>query len=266
MRIRNVKPEFYRSDDIDALTWEQRYFFIALFSYVDDNGVGRDRESDICADLFAGDFSGEPTETLRKVRDCLLALVRRGLVVRYEAEGKRYLFITGWDAHQYVKNPNRERYPRPDKALLQSSVDPGETQGRESVDITPDLPPVVGSGLLVVGSRSLVVGSENARSATRGTRLPEDWMPDQELIAQMRSECPDVDLAQAHRVFTDYWRAQPGQKGVKTDWPATWRNWIRRDSNGATKVRTVEQRATQQVVTEAMRRAMERDAQREAEA
>lgn len=28
--------------------------------------------------------------------------------------------------------------------------------------------------------------------------------------------------------FRDYWSAQPGQKGVKTDWPATWRNWARR--------------------------------------
>lgn len=28
--------------------------------------------------------------------------------------------------------------------------------------------------------------------------------------------------------FRDYWAAQPGQKGVKADWPATWRNWCRR--------------------------------------
>jgi hypothetical protein len=28
--------------------------------------------------------------------------------------------------------------------------------------------------------------------------------------------------------FRDYWIAQPGQKGVKADWQATWRNWIRR--------------------------------------
>lgn len=27
--------------------------------------------------------------------------------------------------------------------------------------------------------------------------------------------------------FTDYWRAQPGQRGVKLDWQATWRNWCR---------------------------------------
>lgn len=30
-----------------------------------------------------------------------------------------------------------------------------------------------------------------------------------------------------HERFMDYWRAQPGQKGVKQDWPATWRNWMR---------------------------------------
>lgn len=30
------------------------------------------------------------------------------------------------------------------------------------------------------------------------------------------------------QVFCDYWHAQPGQKGVKLDWPATWRNWVRR--------------------------------------
>lgn len=62
----------------------------------------------------------------------------------------------------------------------------------------------------------------------RGTRLPDGWTPDAELIEQMRLECPTVDLRAEHRVFTDYWVAQPGQKGVKTDWDATWRNWMRR--------------------------------------
>lgn len=28
--------------------------------------------------------------------------------------------------------------------------------------------------------------------------------------------------------FCDYWNSMPGQKGVKLDWPATWRNWCRR--------------------------------------
>lgn len=158
MRIRNVKPEFYRSDDIDRLTWEQRFFFIALFSYVDDNGVGRDRLPDICADLFAGDFSVEPTETLGRVRQSLAVLESARLIVRYKVESKPYLFITGWDHHQYVKNPNKERYPRPDKALLQASPDSTETLGRESVDAGEALPTVVGSRSLVVGRTTPTAG------------------------------------------------------------------------------------------------------------
>lgn len=43
----------------------------------------------------------------------------------------------------------------------------------------------------------------------------------------MREKCPGVDLKHEHQKFVDYWCAQPGAKGRKVDWPATWRNWIR---------------------------------------
>lgn len=62
----------------------------------------------------------------------------------------------------------------------------------------------------------------------RGTRIDPEWMPDADLIQQMRDECPGVDLEKEHRIFIDYWIAQSGQKGVKLDWAATWRNWMRR--------------------------------------
>jgi hypothetical protein len=32
------------------------------------------------------------------------------------------------------------------------------------------------------------------------------------------------------QTFRDYWKAQPGLKGVKADWEATWRNWCRRET------------------------------------
>jgi hypothetical protein len=66
----------------------------------------------------------------------------------------------------------------------------------------------------------------------RGTRLPDDWTPPLGLNA------PDFGLTHeqyAHQVevFRDYWRAVPGAKGRKTDWPATWRNWLRRASENS---------------------------------
>lgn len=60
--------------------------------------------------------------------------------------------------------------------------------------------------------------------ANRGTRLPPDWQPDLEWTREQGLQSPDLELAK----FRDYWSAQPGQKGVKQDWQATWRNWVRR--------------------------------------
>jgi hypothetical protein len=75
--------------------------------------------------------------------------------------------------------------------------------------------------------------SNSKESGARGSRLPEGWEPSRDLVAQMRSECPHVDLRSEHAKFTDYWAAVPGAKGRKADWDATWRNWIRRASENA---------------------------------
>lgn len=69
----------------------------------------------------------------------------------------------------------------------------------------------------------------------KGHRIPEDWMPDNELVATMNSECPNVNQQAEHRKFVDYWSSQPGAKGVKLDWRATYRNWIRRANESAPK-------------------------------
>jgi hypothetical protein len=72
------------------------------------------------------------------------------------------------------------------------------------------------------------VSRHSERAEARGTRLPDDWQPTPELIAWAHAQCPGVDLAHETAQFRDYWRAQPGQRGVKLDWPATWRNWMRK--------------------------------------
>ncbi|HSV73524.1 MAG TPA: YdaU family protein [Chthonomonadales bacterium] len=67
----------------------------------------------------------------------------------------------------------------------------------------------------------------------RGSRLPLDWQPDATLTAWTTSTRPDLDQTAVLAEFRDYWAAIPGQRGAKLDWPATWRNWIRR--TGAAK-------------------------------
>ena len=115
MRIRSIKPEFWRSDDIDALAIPDRLLFIGLWSYVDDNGVGLFSLKDIAADLFAGDMARGSQETLQRVSEGLRTLSRHGLIEVYRVDDKDYLHVTHWKRHQVINHPGKARYPLPDK-------------------------------------------------------------------------------------------------------------------------------------------------------
>jgi hypothetical protein len=111
MRIRSIKPEFWRSDDITRLTREDRLLFIGLWSYVDDNGVGIDDYRSIAADLFA--LEDDQKEIRDFVREGLATLSRALLIDRYELDGRHLLHIRTWKKHQRVDRPNKVRYSEP---------------------------------------------------------------------------------------------------------------------------------------------------------
>lgn len=111
MRIRSIKPEFWRSSDIAKLDVEDRLLFIALWSYVDDNGVGIDKLASIAADLFADDIERDPSETFARVSRGLQNLSEAGRIVRYTVDGRDYLEITNWGKHQRIDKPNKARFP-----------------------------------------------------------------------------------------------------------------------------------------------------------
>jgi hypothetical protein len=68
------------------------------------------------------------------------------------------------------------------------------------------------------------------KTSNRGSRLPVDFVLDDEWIAFCKQERPDLNPQKVFAEFLDYWTAQPGQKGVKLAWTPTWRNWVRRQS------------------------------------
>ena len=61
----------------------------------------------------------------------------------------------------------------------------------------------------------------------RASRLPQDWQPNDRMLAFCENERPDLNPIEVAATFRDYWHSQAGQKGVKADWEATWRNWVR---------------------------------------
>ena len=253
MRIRTIKPEFWRSEDIAALSIEDRLLFIGLWSYVEDNGVGRDAPQLIQCDLYPLDTF---TEASVRTHGGLMRLSQQGLITRFEGpDGRRYLQINSWDKHQKINRPSKPRFPQYNAencTLTEASVSP-------HCILTEDSLPEQGTGNREQGtgkhtllgpsheteaaetaSAELVTVAADAAPATasakpaskpskaRGTRLPDGWQPDQALADWTRANAPAAaNLLEVER-FRDYWTAQPGAKGRKTDWDATWRNWARR--------------------------------------
>jgi hypothetical protein len=69
---------------------------------------------------------------------------------------------------------------------------------------------------------------------TLGKRLASDSCLTKEWEDFCVEQRPELNPAKTFDQFKDYWIAQAGQKGVKLDWFATWRNWVR--STNAPKV------------------------------
>lgn len=61
----------------------------------------------------------------------------------------------------------------------------------------------------------------------RASRLPIDWTLPDEWRDWAKAERPELDPLKTSEQFRDYWAAKPGKDGRKTDWLATWRNWVR---------------------------------------
>ncbi|KEC57033.1 hypothetical protein [Bartonella rochalimae] len=60
----------------------------------------------------------------------------------------------------------------------------------------------------------------------RGCRLPSDFKPDYAFAIAEGLPPKRVNIEKAK--FRDYWNAKTGKDATKHDWPATWRNWVRR--------------------------------------
>lgn len=128
MRIRSTKPEFWRSERVASVSWEDRLVLKGLESYVDDNGVGRDDLALIVADVFPRDLSTNPRDTLARVSEALTHLSEAGLLWRYEVKGTRFLYVAFWESIQRIDKPGKGRMPRPD-----GTMEYKESEIRESV-------------------------------------------------------------------------------------------------------------------------------------
>jgi hypothetical protein len=228
MRIRSIKPEFWRSRDVAALDRDVRLLFVGMWSYVDDNGVGRDDVLAIVGDLFA--LEEDPVETRRWVSRSLETLEAHKLILRYvDGAGRPLLFVTGWDHHQRVQKPNKPRYRRPESTAggdaLMLFYDDLRT-------LSGDTPEVLRTG--AGEQRSRGTEEQSNRGAGEGsaragaTRLSPGWTPSEALLAYAEEHAPSTRPLDEAEKFRDYWLASARSSAFKKDWDAAFRTWLRK--------------------------------------
>jgi hypothetical protein len=228
-RIRTIKPSFFRSEDVAVLPLRARLTWIGLWTHCDDQGRTKDN-----ARLIKGDIWPLDSVSLRDIEEDLETLAAQGRIVRYEVDGRRYLEIVNWSEHQKIDRPSQSKIPPPsDGRIVYEGLFVGSGTSRGSLDEGPASPRAGKGG---EGERKGTDETSSRPTARRqGRRIPEPFLITSEMVAWAREHCPDVDgRAQTER-FVDYWRGKSGRDATKADWPATWRNWMRRaqdDSGG----------------------------------
>ena len=205
MPNRLLKEGIVDSSLIDSLTSEEEVFFYRLLVVSDDFGRMDARPAILKSRCFPlKEFK------LDKIDGWLRSFVRQRLVTMYMVDEKPYLQILKWE--QRVRS--KGKYPSPDGS---QPID--EVQTFDSKLLTDD---GLGKGLGMGKGEGKGNGGSRATRLSTDFELPEDW------IQFCKSERPDLDAQKTFAEFKDHWIAQAGSKGVKTDWTATWRNWVRR--------------------------------------
>lgn len=107
-RIRSIKPEFWTSEQVMECSALTRLLFIGMWNFADDLGRLALSPKTIKAQVFPSDDI--TSDSIRRMID---ELSSNDLVLIYEAGGKEYLQITGWQ-HQKIDRPQPGKCPSPD--------------------------------------------------------------------------------------------------------------------------------------------------------
>lgn len=118
-------------------------------------------------------------------------------------------------------------------AMAEKNRANGRLGGRKKNPVGSDSHPIAKA---TINHKLETINDKPIGKTHRGTRLPTELEIPNEYIAFCHLERQDLDPHKVWAQFKDYWTAQPGQKGVKTDWAATWRNWVRRQDAPKTDI------------------------------
>ncbi|MBS0521857.1 MAG: hypothetical protein JSR90_24395, partial [Proteobacteria bacterium] len=227
-RIRTIKPEFFTSDDICALSPLARLLYVGLWCEADRAGrlVWMPR-------VFKRRYLPDDACEIEALAD---ELVTRGLIVLY---GDGLAHIPTFGRHQHV-NPREaaSRLPAPDAS---SRGDDASGRGGDASSCADDASErgsdASGRGSDAQGGREGIGEgregesereSEPVREGGRAQALPADWKPDEEDLAWAATARPDLGAAALDAETERFRNHALANARTAHRWGPNWRNWIAR--------------------------------------
>jgi hypothetical protein len=221
-RARNIKPGFFKNEELVEIPFEYRLLFVGLWMLADRAGRMEDRPKRIKMEVFPADEVD--------IDAGLNVLQARGFLIRYEVNGGRYIQVLNFEKHQ---SPHVKESPS-----LLPAPDEHQTSPVQAPD-QPDINP----------PDSLNPSSLNPSSLNPSSLNPSSLNPDVLIAESLQNPSsaaptePGPKREPLAEGFAEFWDAYP----KKVEKKAALAAWKAKKLNGHAQevIDHVRQRATQ---------------------
>lgn len=263
MRIRTLKPEFWKHFRMAQLPAETRLLAIGLLNYADDEGYFRAHPSLIRGELMPY------TEKSSHIPKMLEALQSIGFLTLYVSDqGEPMGHVTNFLEHQRINRPTASKHSRKTQPqLTESSVsaqpsltessllekEQGTGKGkRNGILSAPDGAGPSGDGAAEASAAELELGSGQKKkkggAALEGIQ-PLAWSPDtgwqgftQDLWDEFALAYPACDIRRQMLAMEQWLKANPA-KARKSNWRKFVTNWLAKEQDRGGDLRGMPQPA-----------------------
>lgn len=141
-----------------------------------------------------------------------------------------------WESTQEKIDKNRANGAKGGRPKSRENKDLGKANGSVSVNQTESIPEPNPEPEVKREAKA-----SPKKPDSRGSRLSEDWaLPKAWGEWAVDEGMDDLSVRREAERFRDYWVSVSGQRGVKANWQATWRNWVRKHLDEKPKAKRFE--------------------------
>lgn len=168
-RIRTIKPEFFTSPDTAKASIEARLFYIAMWCWADDYGVGETNFNALLGFAFPEDDQRERKE----IQSLCKEVADSYDVTFYDVDGRHFYEIPSWNEHQRTQRRAERRNPPSDHAESSPDLRIYQMQGRSVPTQGSSAPPQGESSLGTGEQGNIGTGErEQGNSEPKGSASP----------------------------------------------------------------------------------------------